>query len=64
MLGSIEAFEAEYGKSVAQWKDDFGKPIKNQLLAQKMQGTINQQVRSTPAEVIEFYENSLRTVYL
>lgn len=58
MLGSIEAFEAEYGKSVAQWKDDFGKPIKNQLLAQKMQGTINQQVRSTPAEVIEFYENS------
>ena len=58
MLGSIEAFEAEYGKSVAQWKDDFGKPIKNQLLAQKMQGSINKQVRSTPAEIIEFFEEA------
>lgn len=56
MLGSIEAFEAEYGKSVTQWKDDFGKPIKDQLLAQKMQQEVNQKVRSTPAEVLEFYE--------
>ena len=58
LLGSIEAFEAEYGKSVAQWKDDFSKPIKEQLLAQKMQGSINQQVRSTPAEVIEFFNST------
>lgn len=58
LLGSIEAFEAEYGKSVAQWKDDFSKPIHSQLLAQKMQSTINQQVRSTPAEVIEYFENT------
>ena len=56
MLGSIEAFELQYGKSVSQWKDDFGKPIKNQLLAQKMQQEVNQKVRSTPAEVVEFYE--------
>ena len=52
MLGSIEAFEAQYGKTVTQWKDDFGKPVKEQLLAQKMQQGINQQVRATPAEVI------------
>ncbi|MAO46803.1 MAG: hypothetical protein CL823_06590 [Crocinitomicaceae bacterium] len=58
MLGSVEAFEAEYGKTVTQWKDDFGKPIRSQLLAQKMQGQINQSVRSTPAEVIEYYENT------
>ena len=57
-LGSVEAFEAEYGKTVTQWKDDFGKPIRSQLLAQKMQGQINQSVRSTPAEVIEYYENT------
>ena len=35
MIGSVEAFEAQYGKTVTQWKDDFGKPIKDQLLAQK-----------------------------
>ena len=56
MIGSVEAFEAQYGKTVTQWKDDFGKPIKDQLLAQKMQQEVNQQVRSTPAEVIEYYE--------
>ena len=56
MLGSIEAFEAQYGKTVTQWKDDFGKPVKEQLLAQKMQQEINQQVRATPAEVIEYFE--------
>jgi peptidyl-prolyl cis-trans isomerase SurA len=58
MFGSIEAFEAEYGKSVTQWKDDFGKPIKSQLLAGKMQASINQEVRVTPAEVIEYFENT------
>lgn len=58
MFGSIEAFEAEYGKSVTQWKDDFGKPIKSQLLAGKMQSSINQEVRATPAEVLEYYENT------
>lgn len=56
MFGSIEAFEAEYGKSVAQWKDDFGKPIREQLLAQKKQQEISQKIRTTPAEVIEYYE--------
>ena len=35
MFGSIEAFEAEYGKSVAQWKDDFGKPIENAFSPKK-----------------------------
>ena len=40
MLGSIEAFETQYGKTVTQWKDDFGKPIREQLLAQKMQQQI------------------------
>ena len=51
MLGSIEAFEAEYGKSVSEWKDDFTEPILDQLLAQRMQQTISQEVRATPAEV-------------
>ena len=51
MLGSVEAFEREYGQTVSEWKDEFGKPIRDQLLAQRMQGEINKQVRATPAEV-------------
>jgi peptidyl-prolyl cis-trans isomerase SurA len=57
MLGSLEAFEAEYGKSVAEWKADFTEPVMDQLLAQRMQQSISQEVRATPAEVIEYYEN-------
>ena len=51
MLGSVEAFEREYVQTVSEWKDEFGKPIRDQLLAQRMQGEINKQVRATPAEV-------------
>ena len=58
MLGSVESFEAEYGKSVAQWKADFAEPILDQLLAQRMQQTISQEVRATPAEVMEYFENT------
>ena len=56
MLGSTEAFEKEYGKSVAEWRADFAGPIKDQLLAQQMRGTINQKVRATPAQIVEYFE--------
>lgn len=58
MLGSVEAFEAEYGKTVSEWKADFSEPIKEQLLAQTMQQSISQEIRPTPAEVIEYYQNT------
>ena len=58
MLGSVESFEEEYGKSVAQWKADFTEPILDQLLAQRMQQTISQEVRATPAEVLEYFEKT------
>lgn len=58
MFGSIEAFEAEYGQSVAQWKSEFGEPMREQLLASRMQATIDQQVRATPAEVQQFYADT------
>ena len=58
MLGSVESFEAEYGKSVAQWKADFTEPILDQLLAQRMQQTISQEVSATPAEVLEYFEKT------
>ena len=56
MFGSIEAFEAEYGKSVAEWKAEFQDPVREQILAQKMQGEIDQTVRSTPAQVQTYFD--------
>jgi peptidyl-prolyl cis-trans isomerase SurA len=55
MFGSLEAFEAEYGKSVAEWKAEFQDPVREQILAQKMQAEIDQSVRSTPAEVQNYF---------
>jgi len=55
MFGTIEAFEAEYGKSVAEWKAEFNDPVREQILAQKMQGEIDQSVRSTPAQVQDYF---------
>ena len=56
MFGSLEAFEAEYGKSVAEWKAEFQDPVREQILAQKMQTNIDQSVRSTPAEVQDYFD--------
>lgn len=56
MFGTVEAFEAEYGQTVSQWKSEFQDPIREQLLAGRMQATINEQVRATPAEVQQFFE--------
>ena len=56
MFGSLEAFEAEYGKSVAEWKAEFQDPVREQILAQKMQAEIDQTVRSTPAEVQDYFD--------
>ena len=56
MFGSLEAFEAEYGKSVAEWKAEFQDPVREQILAQKMQANIDQSVRSTPAEVQDYFD--------
>ena len=56
MFGTVEAFEAEYGQTVSQWKSEFQDPIREQLLAGRMQASINNQVRATPAEVQQFFE--------
>jgi peptidyl-prolyl cis-trans isomerase SurA len=58
MFGTVEAFEAEYGQSVSEWKAEFEDPVREQLLAGRMQGQINQQVRSTPAEVQQLFTST------
>ena len=58
MFGTVEAFEAEYGQSVSEWKAEFEDPVREQLLAGRMQGQINQQVRATPAEVQQLFSET------
>jgi peptidyl-prolyl cis-trans isomerase SurA len=55
MFGSVQAFESEYGQSVSEWKAEFEDPVREQLLAGRMQAQINQQVRATPAEVNQLF---------
>ena len=58
MFGSVEAFESEYGQSVSEWKAEFEDPVREQLLAGRMQAEINQQVRATPAEVNQLFTST------
>lgn len=57
MFGSIEAFEKEYGKSIAQWKNEFHDPIKEQLLIQQMQYQLDDRTEATPRDVQRYFEN-------
>jgi len=57
MLGSEEAFIEYYGKSIAEWKEEFHDPIEEQLISDKMQRELMGQVNATPAEVTELYNS-------
>jgi len=57
-IGSIEALEKFYGKSVAQIKGEFFIIIKKGMLAEKQRDIITENVVITPNEVKNFY-NSL-----
>lgn len=55
MFPSVEAFEEQYGKSLAQWKEDFRDDIRNQLLTEQMRYQVNSSVTATPKQVQEFF---------
>ncbi len=56
MFGSVEAFEAEYGKTVAAWKAEFREPMREQIMADRMQGEIEGQVRATPRDIADHFD--------
>ncbi|GAB4251250.1 MAG: peptidylprolyl isomerase [Vicingaceae bacterium] len=56
-VGSKEKLEEYYQKSIIEIKDEFRTVIKEQLLAQIMQGKITDGVRITPAEVKEYFKS-------
>lgn len=55
-FGSQEKLEEYYGKSTADLKDDFRKDIRNQMLAEKMQGKIYGGIKTTPSDVKAFFD--------
>jgi peptidyl-prolyl cis-trans isomerase SurA len=56
LYGSKEKLELASGKTVYQLKDEYREQIKEQMIAEKMQGTILENVKITPAEVEAFYK--------
>jgi peptidyl-prolyl cis-trans isomerase SurA len=55
-IGSEEKLEEVYNKTVEEFKSDLFDQIKEQMIVQKMQGTIGQDVSVTPAEVSRFFK--------
>ncbi|MDA9554999.1 peptidylprolyl isomerase [Pelobium sp.] len=54
--GGQEKLEEFLGRSIIQYKDEIRPEIKEQLVAQKMQGKITEKVEVTPLEVKRFFE--------
>jgi peptidyl-prolyl cis-trans isomerase SurA len=55
-LGSEKKLEEFYGKSVNEIKADFRDVIREQLLTQKVQSGLTANLKITPSEVREFFE--------
>lgn len=55
MNGDESQFEAYYGQTIAEVKEAFRLDLENQLLSERMRGTIMSGVNVTPAEVKEFF---------
>lgn len=56
-FGSEEKLEAFYGKRTNVIKDDLRNEVKEQLVAQKMQGKITGEAKLTPAEVRIYFKS-------
>lgn len=56
MYGSKEKLEQSSGKTVYQIKDENREVVREQMLAEKVEGTLMQNIKITPAEVRVFYE--------
>lgn len=54
-IGSEERLEEIYNKTIDEFKEELFDQIKEQMIVQKMQGTIGEDVEVTPAEVKKFF---------
>lgn len=55
MQGDVAQFEAYYGKSVSEVKEEFRTDLRSQITAERMQATILSEVKITPSEVKAFF---------
>lgn len=55
MNGDLEQFEAYYGQTVTQVKEQFRDDLESQLLAERMRGQVLAGVTVTPSEVKQFF---------
>jgi len=53
--GGPDKLEAYFGKTIAEIKTSFFDPIKDQLIAEKMQGEITKDIKITPSEVKKYF---------
>ncbi|HKK39392.1 MAG TPA: peptidylprolyl isomerase [Cryomorphaceae bacterium] len=54
-IGSVEALEDYYGKSMSEIREDFFEVLKDQLLVQRMESEISADINVTPSDVQEFF---------
>jgi peptidyl-prolyl cis-trans isomerase SurA len=57
MGNDVTQFEAYYGKTTKEVREDFSEDLKNQLIAEKMRSTLMEDITVTPTEVKEFYQH-------
>ncbi|MCK9255688.1 MAG: peptidylprolyl isomerase [Bacteroidales bacterium] len=55
-LGSEKKMEEFYGKSITEIKNDFRSIIREQVLTQRVQGSLTSDLKVTPSEVKEFFQ--------
>ncbi len=56
-IGGEQQLEDYFGKSILEIKEDFKPIVREQLLAQKMQQQITEDVKITPSEVKQFFKS-------
>lgn len=57
MGGDVGQFEAYYGQTVGEVKDQFREDLRNQVLMERMRTQIMKDVTVTPSEVKDFFNN-------
>jgi len=56
MQGDVTQFEAYYGKTVNEVKEEFRQDLRSQITTERMQANILSNVKITPAEVKDFFD--------
>lgn len=56
-IGSVEKIEEYYGKTIEQFKAELKDEVQEQLVVQRMQSTITDEITVTPAEVKKFFNS-------